>query len=246
MASKTVAITGRVGPDAATGFQFQWDVAPNVLQFIGKQIDEFLYALQPIACQTCGQPLRGRADVAAHAAAPTAKVVLSLHHAKCLPSDLYVNKQVPQLRRPTVDAVTWAVESPWKRTSGPAAVMVVNPSCEQLVARLRGSLTGARRWREATLDELIDAGFGRSRRRAPGALTGVSAAFSDGQVTITCPGSNEPWSAPAGPDVARQLEVSGELTVAVTTLVAPRYLTDQNLTTGLINGVALIGRTQLR
>jgi len=120
--------------------------------------------LWPVACQTCGDPLCTKADISADGPITGNRVLLSMHHSACRPSGITPLDGHVQMNRPTFSFAAGYLAA--AETPGPHdfPVMVVNPSCEQLL--LEQDSAGG--WRNATLDEFAELGLrpatGTSRR----------------------------------------------------------------------------------
>lgn len=131
-------------------------------------LQRWLTNLWPVTCQTCGEPLGTKTDFAVTDLGSGA-IWLSMHHSACRPSGVTAAEQAPPTNRPTFVAGYLAKPG---RDPRPAdiPVLVVNPSCEQLLLQRDATDT----WRNATLDEfaLLACGTHPQRCRAgPGRST---------------------------------------------------------------------------
>jgi len=89
--------------------------------------------LWPVACQTCGEPLGAKADVSADGPITGNKVLLSMHHSACRPSGVTPPDGHIRMNRPTFSFVAGYLAAAGTPRARDFPVMVVNPSCEQLL-----------------------------------------------------------------------------------------------------------------
>ncbi|GAA2773953.1 hypothetical protein GCM10010470_02190 [Saccharopolyspora taberi] len=110
------------------------------------------------------------------------------------------------------------------------ALIVINPSCEQLLVQ-KGAFG---RWRNATLDMFIDLGFKASTGTFPGMTDTVEAQLDGNRMTVKVvadlPGHTVPvsrsWSLSVEEETRRKIARSSYVAVAMTTKTLPTLLSD--------------------
>ena len=242
--------------------KYRLEAGAQVIGLIGARALESLASeLRPIACQTCHDPLSGVADLSADAVLATLEVVLSAHHPSCRPSDLRMSRELV-VGNPTAVVTAWVLpEQPPKGHRAGDVVVVVNPSCDQLIARQQGFLR--RRWTNVTLDDLRPLGFQPAGSRGVNALHGVSARLNGDALTIAA--KTEHTTANAAiipdavaatidntwvvsdlpPDVLDAFATSATVTIAVTMQILPTALAQDNIAGGLTNRTTMLGKVSL-
>lgn len=115
----------------------------------------WLTNLWPAACQSCGEPLGSKADLSAEEDLDDTTVLISLHHSACRPSGITPPDGRVRMNRPTSSFAAGYLAAGAEPGARDFPVMVVNPSCEQLL--LERDDTGG--WRNATLDEFTSLGL---------------------------------------------------------------------------------------
>lgn len=252
-------------PGEAPGYtstKYRLETGAQLISMIGARTLEHLAGdLRPLACQTCHDPISGVADLSGDAVLATAEVVLSAHHPSCRPSDVRVSK-VLAVGTPTAVATAWVLpNSPGRGHDAGEVVVVVNPSCEQLIARQQGLLR--RRWTNVTLNDLQPLGFTPAGPRPPKALQGVTADLREDTLTITAETTHTAKNTrivrdaePAAinhiwvvSDLPRQvldaLATAQTVTVAVTMKVLPTALAQDNVVLGITDRTTMLGRVGL-
>ncbi len=250
------------GSSGYTSTKYRLEVGAQLISMIGARTLEHLAGdLRPLACQTCHDPISGVADLSGDAVLATAEVVLSAHHASCRPSDVRVSKEMAA-GTPTVVATAWVLsDGSAKGHAAGDVVVVVNPSCEQLIARQQGLLR--RRWTNVTLNDLQPLGFKPAGPRPPNALQGVTAGLDGDRLTITANTTHTTKSTglvhgaePAAIDntwvvsdlsgpVQDALATAQLITIAATMKVLPTALAQDNVGRGITDRTTMLGRVGL-
>jgi hypothetical protein len=198
---------------------------------VGRLIDRdtvhsWLTNLWPVACQTCGEPLGTKADLCADPPGDTS-VMLSLHHSSCRASG--ATPPATAMVRPTASfAAGYLPATPGQPSIRDFPVMVINPSCEQLL--LERDATGG--WRNATLDEFIALGFRPPDGDLPPHVPRFRAALDGDQLTVTInpdTPDGHTWTLTPPPHVRDLLRRRRGLAISVTTKALPTLLIPADL-----------------
>ena len=198
---------------------------------VGRLVDRdtvhrWLTNLWPVACQTCGEPIGTKADVSADLAGDTT-VMLSLHHSSCRPSG--ATPPAAAMVPPTASfAAGYLLATPDRPGIRDFPVMVVNPSCEQLLLE-RDAVGG---WRNATLDEFIAIGFRPPNGDLPPHVTRIHAALDGDRLTVIInpdTPARHTWTLTPPPHVRDLLRRRRGLAILVTTKALPSLLIPDDL-----------------
>ena len=123
-------------------------------------------------------------------------------------------------------------------------VMVINPSCEQLLLEQDG--TGG--WRNATLDEFTALGLRPATGEFPPRTRQIRADLRDDRLTVTI-GADSPgghtWAISPPPHVCEQLRRYHGFAISLTTKALPTLLTPEDLPGAFNDPEAVIGWVDL-
>jgi hypothetical protein len=200
--------------------------------------------LWPVACQTCGEPLGAKADISADGPITGDNVLLSMHHSACRPSGITPPDGHVEMNRPTSSFVAGYLTAAETPGTHDFPVMVINPSCEQLLLER----DGAEGWRNATLDEFAALGLRRATGDFPPRTHHVRADLRDDRLTVTI-GADSPtghkWTISSPPHVREQLLHYRGFAISLTTKALPALLTPEGLTGAFNDPEALVGWVDL-
>jgi len=202
------------------------NVSSEVSDFVGKGcLKRWQNDIWPIACQTCGKPQGDEAFISADGLFDDDKILLSLHHGKCRGSKTTPRHEI------TMRIPTWAasIES---RGEGEDAVplMVVNPSCEQLM--IQRPAIG--RSRNVTLDIFTAIGFKSSTGTVPDLVDTMEARLDGNRLTVALTAklsgetsiSAQSFTLTVSDGVRHAAQHSPFLMVAMTTKMLPLQLVE--------------------
>ncbi len=206
-------------------------VADGVRSALGDgTVAELRASLVPVDCQTCGDEFIEDDEITLAVDDLRYGVFTTVHHGECRASEwqTHPEAEVGQLGL----HVTWRAQAViWERADVP--VILVHPSCEAAILVQDGALRG--RWRNATLDQYVNAGFlrsgqGMSLPRPVHGLEGRLDATGVAVVADALPSIS--WNAPVSHEVFAKARSRGLFVVAVTTAVDPKntVLTEDRLT----------------
>lgn len=262
--------------EAGTKTRLEFDTKLSHIVGGVRPFSRLVRELHPVRCQTCHDPLGASADICGDRTWPSDELILTLHHPNCRSSETYGSHigAVPADPSATASAFLLKDKDLRRARRRQQVIVVVNPSCEQVVARQVGLL---RRGRNIVLDDLRPLGF-TSPGRDIAELAGVTAALSGSTIVIDAPTTHEPlkfdpnqvfgtaqslWNegaygtpAPAlaqtwtvdqlSNDVREALETKPEVIIAATTRYLPTQLTDDTLARGLAVPGLLLGSVTLQ
>jgi hypothetical protein len=196
-----------------------------------------------VVCQTCGEPLGDNADVSADSLAGGGQVLVSLHHSVCRPS----GSPLPaggSLTLPTSSFAAGHLGNPGKPRRGDIPVMVINPSCEQLLLARHD----AGSWRDATLDDFAALGLTPASRKLPPHIAQVQAELDGPRLDIAAtaaPPGRHQWAIEPPDHVREQVSHYQGFLIAVTTTVLPTLLAPGDLPAAVAGPAALTGWVDL-
>ena len=207
-------------------------------------LGRWLTNLWPVTCQTCSEPLGTKADISVDGPTADNKVLVSMHHSACRPSGVTPSQGVT-MHRPTFSFVAGYLTTPGRAPRATdIPVMVVNPSCEQLLLERDG--TGG--WRNATLDEFTSLGLCPATGDFPPDTKQIQAELRDGRLTITI-GADSPashhWAIAPPPHVCDQLRHHRGFAISLTTKALPALLTPEDLPGAFADPEAVTGWVNL-
>ena len=146
--------------------------------------------------------------------------------------------------RPTSSFVVGYLAEPGRepRPADPP-VLVVNPSCEQLVLQR----DAAGNWRNATLDEFVPLGLRPASARMPRRTRQIHASLRDGRLTVTTTGAEQghQWAIAPPPHVCDQLRRHHRFAISVTTKMLPTLVLPDDLPAAFTDPEALTGWVEL-
>jgi hypothetical protein len=204
----------------------------------------WLTNLWPVACQTCGEPLGTKADISADGPLSGNRVLISMHHSACRPSGITPPGGRVRMNRPTSSFVAGYLAKDGKPGTHDFPVMVVNPSCEQLLLEH----DGAGGWRNATLDEFATLGLRPAAGNFPPPARQIRADLRDDRLTVTI-GADPPgvhtWAISPPPHVREQLRHYRGLALSLTTKAPPTLLTPEDLPGAFNDPEALVSWVDL-
>ncbi|MCI3928451.1 hypothetical protein [Streptomyces sp. AN091965] len=179
-------------------------------------IAELKAQLWPVDCQSCGRPLGRWTAAALEVAAQDAVAAAALHHPRCRRPGWQDRPIGTSTERPLLSWRAGCTLLP----PGGVPTFLVNPSYE--CALLRRTRDGG--WRVATLDPFVSLGLALDfPSRRPPAVPALSAAIDGDRISVDVRhdgGVVHAWhDVPIGADVAAAVRESGEVLVAVTTLL---------------------------
>lgn len=218
---------------------FTVDVAPTIVELIDlASFKRWVTNLWPVVCQTCGEPLGAKADISVDGAADGRMVLVSMHHSACRPSGIGRLEKVAVTGASTCVAAGWLGDLA-KPSEKDIPVVVVNPSCEQLL--LERCADG--QWRNATLDSFAALGFTAATGGFPPLISGAQAELSGKTLAITAPcgplGEDYRWEIEPHPHVIDVARASRGLAVSATTKVLPSRLAPDELPSAFADPEAL-------
>lgn len=128
---------------------FELTYAGALADLLGDQTEPCTDLLFPLTCQSCGDPMVGKAEVCADGPTGDGALLLSLHHVTCRKAGVRRCDELDlsELREPTAMGVSGAMSN--------VPVVLINPSVEQVLLRRRPG----GRWYNATLEPYLAAGF---------------------------------------------------------------------------------------
>ncbi|QDQ09722.1 hypothetical protein [Streptomyces spectabilis] len=179
-------------------------------------IDDLKAGLWPVDCQSCGRPLGRWTAAALEVAADDDFATASLHHPRCRRPAWQDGPPGASGERPLL---SWRAGCTLLPPSG-LPIFLVNPSYECALLR-RADDTG---WRVATLEPFVRLGLALDfPSRRPPVVPALSAALDGDRISVDVRhdgGVLHAWhDVPIGADVADAVRASGEVLVAVTTLL---------------------------
>ncbi len=179
-------------------------------------IAELKAQLWPVDCQSCGRPLGRWTAAALEVEAQDAVAAAALHHPRCRRPAWQDHPPGTSARRPLLSWRAGCALLP----PGGVPTFVVNPSYE--CALLRRARDGG--WRVATLDPFVSLGLALDfPSRRPPAVPALSAVLDGDRISVDVRhggGVVHAWhDVPIAADVAAAARQSGEVLVAVTTLL---------------------------
>lgn len=200
--------------------------------------------LWPVACQTCGEPLGTKADVSADGPIVGNRVLVSMHHSACRPSGITPSDGRVQMNRPTSSFVAGYLAAAETPSEHDFPVMVVNPSCEQLL--LEQESAGG--WRNATLDDFAELGLRPGTGGFPPRTRQIRADLRDDRLTVTIgadsPGGHK-WAVSPPPHVCEQLLRYRGFAISLTTKALPTLLAPEDLLGAFNDPEAIVGWVNL-
>ena len=224
---------------------FQVFIANEVSDLIDREgLARWVTNLWPVACQTCREPLGTKADISADGPIAGNRVLLSMHHSACRPSGITIPDGRVQMNRPTFSLVAGylpAAETPGTRDF---PVMVINPSCEQLLLEQ----DGAGVWRNATLDEFTVLGLRPATGDFPPPTRRIRADLHDDHLTVTIGADSLPghaWAISLPPHVREQLRRYRGFAISLTTKALPGRLASEDLPGAFCDPEAVVGWVNL-
>jgi hypothetical protein len=200
--------------------------------------------LWPVACQTCGEPLGTKADISADGPIGDNRVLISMHHSACRPSGITPPDGRVRMNRPTSSFVAGYLAKDGKPSTHDFPVMVINPSCEQLL--LERDDTGG--WRNATLDEFAGLGLRPATGEFPPRIHQICADLRDDRLTVTIGADSSgghKWAISPPPHVREQLRHYDGFALSLTTKALPTLLTPEDLPGAFNDPEALVGWVDL-
>ena len=221
-------------------------IDPTVTDLIGQDsLSQWLTHLWPVACQTCGDPLGSKADISADGYPAGSQVLISAHHSACRPSGVTLADGPDAVHLLTVSVAAGYIGKPGK---GPRTrdipVMVVNPSCEQLLLER----DGAGGWRNATLDEFAALGLVRATENIPPCIEEMQAELRGEQLNVTVTGgqaAGHEWVITPPAHVCEQVRRLRGLAICLITKTLPALLPPEHLPSVLADPDALVGWVHL-
>jgi hypothetical protein len=203
---------------------------------------EWVTNLWPVMCQSCGHALGSKVDISVDGVVDGDKVLVSMHHASCRPSSVTPPGGI-SMTAATASYAAGSVGAPDAAAHTGIPVMVVNPSCEQLILRR----TQAGTWDNSTLDDFSKVGFVHPSGTVPPVVRAAKAHLAGDQLTVevtTASASREisEWSLRSTPDhVCEQIERLSGLVVALTTKALPTRLDISDLPAAFSDEESLVG-----
>jgi hypothetical protein len=208
-------------------------------------LSRWLTNLWPVACQTCGEPLGSKADISVDGPIDDAKVLVSMHHCSCRPSGITPPDGRITMNRPTSSFAAGYLGDPTRKPSAAdIPVMVINPSCEQLV--LEQDDTGG--WRNATLDEFTSLGLRPATGGFPPHVHQIRADLVGDRLTVTINADSpaeHTWAIAPPPHVCEQLRRHRGFAISLTTKALPTLLIPEDLPGAFADPEALVGWVDL-
>lgn len=215
----------------------------NTVDLIDRDsLSRWMTNLWPVVCQTCGEPLGTKADISADGPDGGTKVRLSMHHSACRPSGT-TPAAGPAMHQPTSSFVVgYLADASGEPKSTNIPVMVVNPSCEQLLLERAGN--GG--WRNATLDEFTSLGLAPATGNLPPRIPQIHAALDDGHLSVTAdtPTRHE-WAVDPPAHVCEQLRRHRGFAISLTTKALPTLLALDDLPGAFTDPEAVVGWVDL-
>ena len=216
------------------------DAVGNVIA--AEALQPWLTNLWPLACQTCRDPLGGKADLSVDGPIDGDKVVISLHHSACRPSGTTPPGGVTMSWATTSFAAGFLAQPDGKPRRSDVPVMVINPSCEQL--QLVRDESGA--WRNATVAAFTGLGLTRPGGDPPPVLRDMEAEIDGDHLIVTVTGY-----IPHAPDhefalkpprhVLDQVRRKRGIAVSIVTKVVPSVLSPEELPAAFRDEEAVTG-----
>jgi hypothetical protein len=224
---------------------FEVNIANTVTGLIDRDsLHRWVTNLWPVTCQTCGEPLGSKADISADGLADDGKAVLSMHHSACRPSGITPRDGVT-MRRPTSSFAAGCLAKPGQAPqASDIPVMVVNPSCEQVLLERDG--TGA--WRNATLDEFTSLGLLPATGDFPPDTEQIHAELRGDRLTVTVHADSPAghhWAISAPPLVCGQLRRYRGFAISLTTKALPALLLPEDFPAAFADPEAVTGWVNL-
>jgi hypothetical protein len=225
---------------------FELFIARAVADLIDRDsLTRWLTSLWPVACQTCGEPLGSKADISADGPTGDTRVLISMHHSACRPSGITPPDGRVKMNRPTSSFVAGYLAAAGKPGTHDFPVMVVNPSCEQLLLEH----DGAGGWRNATLDEFTALSLRPATGAIPPQTRQIRADLRDDRLTVVTIGADSPgghtWAISPPPHVCEQLRRYRGFAISLTTKALPTLLTPEDLPGAFNDPEALVGWVDL-
>jgi hypothetical protein len=224
---------------------FEVFIAHAVADLIDRDsLARWLTNLWPVTCQTCGEPLGTKADISADGPLGDSRVLISMHHSACRASGITPPDGPVQMNRPTASFAAGYLAKAGKPGARDFPVMVVNPSCEQLLLER----DGAGGWRNATLDEFAALGLSPATGNFPPPTRGIRADLRDDRLTVTI-GADSPgghtWAISPPPHVREQLRRYHGFAISLTTKTLPTLLSPEDLPGAFNDPEAIVGWVDL-
>jgi hypothetical protein len=224
---------------------FQVFIANEVSSLIDREgLARWVTNLWPVACQTCGEPLVTKADISADGPIGDNRVLISMHHSACRPSGITPPGGRVRMNRPTSSFVAGYLAKDGKPGAHDFPVMVVNPSCEQLL--LEHDAAGG--WQNATLEGFAELGLRPATGDFPPRTRQIRADLRDDRLTVTIgagtPGGHT-WAISPPPHVREQLRHYHGFALSLTTKALPTLLTPEDLPGAFNDPEALVGWVDL-
>jgi len=207
-------------------------------------LTRWLTNLWPVACQTCGEPLGSKADISADGSLGDSRVLLSMHHSACRPSGITPPDGRVRMNRPTASFAAGYLAAGADPGARDFPVMVVNPSCEQLLLERDG--TGG--WRNATLDEFAALGLRPATGKFPPRARQIRADLRDDRLTVTtgeAAAGGHTWAVSPPPHVCEQLRRYRGFAISLTTKALPTLLIPEDLPGAFNDPEAVVGWVDL-
>ncbi|MFF9309520.1 hypothetical protein ACF1BS_01250 [Streptomyces sp. NPDC014748] len=203
----------------------------------------------PVACQTCGDPLGVTVDICADGPLADEKVLLSMHHSSCRASGVTPDGGVSMKCATSSYAVgNLGDADPLKRSRKDIPVMVVNPSCEQLLLQRADAST----WVNGVLEPFKQLGFIAGGKTPPPLVEEVEALLSDEYLIVRVSKDfldhlpEQEWVIEAPEHVITQIRRFGGLVVSLVTKALPTRLGYADIPSACGDPEALIGWVPLK
>jgi len=148
------------------------------------------------------------------------------------------------MNRPTASFVAGYLGARAEPGARDFPVMVINPSCEQLLLEQDG--TGG--WRNATLDEFTALGLRPATGRFPPRARQIRADLRDDRLTVTVgedSAGGHAWAVSPPPHVCEQLRRYRGFAISLTTKTLPTLLIPEDLPGAFNDSEAVIGWVDL-
>ncbi|MEU0594598.1 hypothetical protein [Streptomyces ardesiacus] len=203
----------------------------------------------PVACQTCGDPLGVTVDICADGPLVDEKVLLSMHHSSCRASGVTPDSGARMKCATSSYAVgNLGDENPLKRSRTDIPVMVVNPSCEQIL--LQPADVGT--WGNGVLEPFKQLGFIPGGKKPPPPVEEVEAFLSNEYLIVRVSRNildhlpEQEWVIEAPEHVVAQIRRLGGLVVSLITKALPTRLSYADIPSACGDPEALIGWVPLK
>jgi hypothetical protein len=214
---------------------------PAVTDLLDKDtLSRWLTNLWPVTCLTCGEPLGSKADLSADPLTG-GTVLLSMHHSACRASGDRPADGAVTMHPPSSSFVAGYLTRPGRgpsRTDIP--VMVVNPSCEQLLL----APDSGNGWRNVTLDDFTPLGLTPATGSFPPAIPQIRAALHGERLNVTVEADlpiRHEWALDPPPRVVQQVRRCHGFAIALTTKILPALVVPDDLPGVFADPEALTG-----